>query len=595
MLLSVENIYKNYGMKELLKDVSLYLNEGDKIGIIGINGTGKSTLLRILAGYEEPDSGKTWFNPNLQISFLRQNPIMNDNNTVLEQVFEDMPEEFRMLNEYEAKTMLSKLGMNNYEQKIGALSGGQKKRTALAAALIHPADVLILDEPTNHLDSDMVAWLEEYLIKFKGGLIMITHDRYFLNRVVNRITELDKGKIYNYEANYSKYLELKALREDMAIASERKRQAILKKEYAWIMRGARARSTKAKGRIERYEELKAANGPEFDEKIEMSSVSSRLGRKTVELKHISKSFDKKEVIKDFTYTVLRNDRIGIVGRNGAGKSTLLNIISGELKPDSGSVEMGGTVKIGYFSQENQKLDNSMKVIDFIKEINNSIKTPDGVITASQMLEKFLFYPDLQYSLIGKLSGGEKRRLYLLSILMEAPNILLLDEPTNDLDIETLTILEDYLENFNGAVIAVSHDRYFLDKMAEFIFEVRSDGEIVRYTGNFSDYEANKTSEIKENAAKPKDEKQQQPKQRKLKFSYNEQREYETIAQEVENLEKEIEKCNTDMAGCSSDYAKLNEIIEKKDALEQRLSEKMERWLYLEELAEKIAGGQQEQF
>ncbi|MGE4215398.1 MAG: ABC-F family ATP-binding cassette domain-containing protein [Anaerotignaceae bacterium] len=587
MLLSAENISKNYGMKQLLNGVSIYLNEGDKIGIIGINGTGKSTLLRILAGVEEPDVGKAWFNPNLQISFLRQNPPMEDSMTVLEQVFENLPSQYRQLNEYEAKAMLSKLGITNFEQKIATLSGGQKKRVALAAALIHPADVLILDEPTNHLDSDMVTWLEGYLIKFKGGIVMITHDRYFLNRVVNHITELDKGNLYSYEANYSKYLELKAQREDMAVATERKRQAILKKEYAWIMRGARARSTKAKGRIERYEDLKSLSAPEIDEKVQLSSLSSRLGRKTIELENISKAFDGRPVINDFSYNIIRNDRIGIVGQNGAGKSTLLNIICGRLKPDSGTVDVGGTVKIGYFSQEGRELNPNERVIDFIKNISNEIKTGEGTFSASQMLEKFLFYSDLQYAKIGSLSGGEKRRLYLLSILMEAPNILLLDEPTNDLDIETLTILEDYLESFGGAVIAVSHDRYFLDKLAEFIFEVKTDGSIIRYIGNYSDYEDNRIIEEKATVCKTVEEKKETSKPKKLKFSYNEQREYETIADDVSKVEAAIEKNASDMAKAVSDYTKLNELMTQKEALEAKLSEKMERWVYLEELAEKI--------
>ncbi|MDD3570648.1 MAG: ABC-F family ATP-binding cassette domain-containing protein [Lachnospiraceae bacterium] len=590
MLLSAENISKNYGMKQLLNGVSIYLNEGDKIGIIGINGTGKSTLLRILAGVEEPDVGKAWFNPNLQISFLRQNPPMQEELTVLEQVFENLSNQFRQLNEYEAKAMLSKLGIHNFEQKIGTLSGGQKKRVALAAALIHPADVLILDEPTNHLDSDMVTWLEGYLIKFKGGIVMITHDRYFLDRVVNKITELDKGNLYSYYANYSKYLELKAQREDMAQATERKRQAILKKEYAWIMRGARARSTKAKGRIERYEELKTISSPEVDEKVQLSSLSSRLGRKTIELKNISKAFDGRTVINDFSYNIIRNDRIGIVGQNGAGKSTLLNMICGRIKPDSGAVEVGGTVKIGYFSQEGRELDLNERVIDFIKNISNEIKTGEGTFSASQMLEKFLFYPDLQYAKIGALSGGEKRRLYLLSILMDAPNILLLDEPTNDLDIETLTILEDYLESFGGAVIAVSHDRYFLDKLAEFIFEVKTDGSIIRYIGNYSDFEENRIIEEKQAVCKTVEEKKETAiKPKKLKFSYNEQREYETIADDVAKLEAAVEKNAADMEKAVSDYTKLNELMAQKEELEAKLSEKMERWIYLEELAEKIEG------
>ncbi|MCI8341676.1 MAG: ABC-F family ATP-binding cassette domain-containing protein [Firmicutes bacterium] len=588
MLLSVENVSKNYGMKELLKHVSLHVNEGEKIGIIGVNGTGKSTLLRILANEEEPDSGSTWFAPNIKIGYLRQNPAMNDSLSMLEQVVESASAKDSEIDVYEAKAMLSKLGFEDFDKKIGVLSGGQKKRVALASTLVKKNDVLILDEPTNHLDSYMAEWLENYLKKCKLGVIMITHDRYFLERVVNRIVELDKGKLYGYEANYSKYLELKAQREEMTLASERKRQAILKKEYAWIMRGARARSTKAKGRIERYEQLKAEASPETDGKVQMSSVSSRLGRKTIELENVSKSFSGKTVIKNFTYTVLKDDRIGIVGRNGAGKTTLLNLMSGALKADTGEVQKGETVKIGYFSQENQKLDETVKVIDFIKDINNSIKTDDGIVTASQMLERFLFYPDLQHSLIGNLSGGEKRRLYLLSILMEAPNILLLDEPTNDIDVETLSILEDYLEMFNGAVVAVSHDRYFLDKIANFIFEIGPQGEVVRYIGNFSDYEASKTKEEMPEKVVIKNEKQQRPRQRKLKFTFGEQREYETINDDMKKIEEKIKKCSDEMEKYVSDYTKLNDLSKEKEELELLLNEKMERWIYLEELADKIA-------
>ncbi len=586
MLLSAENINKNYGMKELLKGVDFYLEEGMKIGIIGINGTGKSTFLRILAGEEKPDSGKLWFSPNVQISFLKQNPVMDDDDSALEHIFTNLPKDFRSVKEYEARAMLSRLGVNDYEKKIGEMSGGEKKRVALAASLIHPSDVLILDEPTNHLDSFMVVWLEEYLSKFKGGLIMITHDRYFLERVANRITELDRGFLYSYEANYSKYLELKAQREEMANATERKRQAILKKELAWISRGARARTTKAKGRIERYEELKAQNAPETSEKLSISSLSERLGKKTIEINGISKSFEGKDVLNNFSYTVLRDDRIGIVGENGAGKSTLLNIISGRLQPESGLVETGETVKIGYFSQESEELPLEERVIDFIKDINNEIKTNEGTFSASKMLERFLFYPELQYAKISALSGGEKRRLFLLSILMGAPNILLLDEPTNDLDIETLSILEDYLEAFNGAVIAVSHDRYFLDKMAKFIFHVKKNGDIDRYIGNYSDYEENKIEETIENEIKEK--KETRTKERKLKFTYKEQKEYETINDDINNLEEDIETCDEEMAKFSSDYTRLRELMEKKSTLTQQLSEMMERWVYLEELAEKIS-------
>lgn len=589
MLLSAEHIAKNFGMKQLLNDVSFYLNERDRIGIIGVNGTGKSTLLKILAGIEPPDDGKIAQNPNLKITYLPQNPEMKDDFTVLEQVFDDLSAEARALNEYEAKAMLNKLGIPNFDAKIGTLSGGQRKRVALAAALIRPSDVLILDEPTNHLDSDMVCWLEQFLIRFTGGLIMVTHDRYFLERVVTRIVELSNSQLYAYEANYSKYLEMKAQREDMAEASERKRQSILRREYQWIMRGARARSTKSKGRIERYEELKDKSAPDKAETVQMASMSSRLGNKIVEMKNVSKSFGDKTVLSDFSYLFSRNDRIGIVGHNGAGKSTLLNLIAGELTADSGLVDVGTTVKFGYFKQESRTLDPEMRVFDFIHDISSEIKTNDGTFSASQMLERFLFYPDLQYAKIGRLSGGEKRRLYLLSVLMTAPNILLLDEPTNDLDIATLTILEDYLESFSGAVIAVSHDRYFLDKTADTLFEVSDSGAITIYSGSYSDYLQQRPAEVEKKAvskekATGKDA-SHQPK--KLKFSYKEQREFETIDDEIATLEEQIATCAKELNHAVSDYVRLQELTEQKEQLETALAEKMERWEYLNELAEKI--------
>ena len=447
MLLSAEHISKNYGMKQLLDDISLYLSERDKIGIVGLNGTGKSTLLKILAGKETADEGSLSANTNLQISYLPQNPLMNDDFTVLDQVFADFPLQFRELNEYEGKAMLTQLGITDFEAKVGTLSGGQRKRAALTAALIHPSDILILDEPTNHLDSEMIIWLEQYLNRYSGCLVMITHDRYFLERVVNRMVELSQGKLYTYEANYSKYLELKAQRSEIAQASERKRQAILRKEYQWITRGVKARGTKSRERIERYEELKEKSAPLVDDTVQMTTLSSRLGRKLVEISDISKSFDGRMVIDHFSYHIQRNDRIGIVGNNGAGKSTLLNMIAGKLLPDTGTVEVGSTVQLGYFSQEGRELDDDLRVYDFISGIAGEVKTTEGTFSASQMLERFLFSSDMQYTFIGKLSGGERRRLYLLSILIEAPNILLLDEPTNDLDVETLSILEDYLESF----------------------------------------------------------------------------------------------------------------------------------------------------
>lgn len=464
MLLSAEHISKNYGMKQLLSDCTLNIAEGQKLGIIGLNGTGKSTLLRILAKIEEPDEGRVTLYPNVRVSYLPQRPDMRDGLTVLEQVFCSYPPEFRELNEYEAKAILTKLGITDFSQRIGELSGGQRKRVALACALICPADVLILDEPTNHLDSDMAAWLEDRLIRFSGSVVMITHDRYFLERTVNRIVELSRGKLYFYEANYSKYLKEKLLREEIGQASERRRQSTLKREYQWIMRGARARSTKSRERIERYESLKAQSAPEADAAVSIASGASRMGKKIISLQDVSKSYGGRTVIKPFSYNLLRDDRIGIVGRNGAGKTTLLNIISGSIPPDTGTVETGSTIKIGYYSQECRELDEKARVYDFITGIAGGLETSEGFLSASKMLERFLFAADMQYSAIGKLSGGEKRRLNLLSILMTAPNVLILDEPTNDLDIPTLGILEDYLEDFPGAVIAVSHDRYFLDRV-----------------------------------------------------------------------------------------------------------------------------------
>lgn len=590
MLLSAENISKNYGMKQLLDGVSVYLNEGDRIGIIGINGTGKSTLLKILAGTVHPDSGNISSKPNLQISYLPQDPEMNGEFTVIEQVLADMPSEYREIRDYEARSMLNKLGITDFSAKISTLSGGQRKRVALASALIHPADVLVLDEPTNHLDSEMVTWLENWLNKFSGGIVMITHDRYFLERVVTRITELSRGKLYTYEANFSKYLELKSQREEMAEASERKRQSVLRREYQWIMRAARARGTKSKDRIERYHALKEQSAPEYDDTVKISALSSRLGKKTIELKNVSKSYGSRKVIDDFSYNVLRNDRIGIIGHNGAGKSTLLNMIAGRIKPDSGEVETGETVKTGYFTQTSSELDPDKKVFDFIHDISDSVKTSEGTFSASQMLERFLFYPDLQQSMIGRLSGGEKRRLYLLSILMEAPNVLLLDEPTNDLDIETLRILEDYIEEFPGAVISVSHDRYYLDKTAESIFEVEDNGHVSCYTGNYSDYAekaAEKKKTEKETVRTANSQSENAKKQHALKFSFKEQREYETIDADIENLENQIAECERKMALQTSDYVKLQELMDKKAKLEEELENKTERWIYLNDLADRI--------
>ena len=588
MLLSAEHLSINFGSRQLLDDVNFYLNEGDKVGVIGINGTGKSTFLKVLSGVTEPDGGTISRNPNVQISLLPQNPVMDEGATVLEQVFLHFPAAFRALNEYEAKAMLNRLGITDFSQKVGTLSGGQRKRVALAAALIHPADVLILDEPTNHLDSEMVAWLEDWLRRFKGGLVMVTHDRYFLERVVNHITELSRGKLYHYEANYSKYLELREQRQEMAEASERKRQSILRVEREWIMRGCRARTTKSKERIQRYEALLDQDAPETDENVQMAAASSRLGKKIIELHDVSKSFDGRPIVSHFSYNLLRSDRIGIVGRNGAGKSTLLHLIAGELAPDSGTVEVGATVKIGHFSQEGRELDLTQRVYDFIHDIADEVKTDEGTFSANQMMERFLFPGDLQSVPIGRLSGGERRRLYLLSVLMEAPNVLLLDEPTNDLDVTTLSILEDYLQGFPGPILAVSHDRFFLDKLAESIFEVRGDGEIDRFTGNWSDWQAKRREA---EAPAPKAEKTkpapERPRERKLKFSFKEQREFETIDDDLAQLEADIAACQAEQAACGSDYVKLQELQARQTELEAALEEKTERWVYLNELKEQI--------
>lgn len=588
MLLSAEHLSINFGSRQLLDGVNFYLNEGDKAGIIGINGAGKSTFLKVLAGLTEADGGRIARDPNVQVSFLAQNPPMQTGATVLEQVFLHFPAEFRALNEYEARAMLTRLGITDMEQKVETLSGGQRKRVALAAALIYPADVLILDEPTNHLDTEMVAWLEEWLGRFKGGVVMVTHDRYFLERVVNHITELDRGKLYHYEANYSRYLELKAQRAEMAQASERKRQSILRVEREWIMRGCRARSTKSRERIQRYEELLDREAPEAEESVRLAAASSRLGKKIIEIHGISKAYDGRAVVEDFSYNLLRGDRIGIVGRNGAGKTTLLRLMAGELAPDRGSVDLGTTVKIGHFSQEGRELDLDQRVYDFIHDIAGEVRTDEGTFSASQMLERFLFPSDLQSVPIGRLSGGERRRLYLLSVLMAAPNVLLLDEPTNDLDVMTLSILEDYLQGFPGPILMVSHDRFLLDKLAESIFEVR-DGQILRYTGNWSDWQAKRREEEQpKREEKPKPAPAERPRsERKLKFSYKEQREFETIDGELAALEEEIARCQAQQGECGSDYVQLQKLQAQEEELQARLEERTERWLYLTELKEKI--------
>ena len=588
MLLTAEKLFRNYGDKALLDGVTLYLNPGDKVGLIGVNGTGKSTLLKVLAGAETPDAGRVSTDPNVQLAYLPQTPQMDDGATVMEAVFAGLPEGIRQVHEYEARTILTRLGIPDPGQRVGELSGGQRKRVALASVFVRPADVLVLDEPTNHLDSGMVEWLEQRLMRFNGALVMVTHDRYFLDRVTNKIGELSHGKLYLYEANYSKYLSLKAERLEMAQASERKRQALLRRETEWIMRGCRARSTKSVERIARYEALKAQDAPETDGTVTMTAAASRLGRKTIALEHVSKSFGGRTVIRDFSYTILRDDRVGIVGPNGAGKSTLLNLIAGSLAPDEGTVDVGGTVKLGYFTQEGRDMDMNQRPWDYIREIAPSVRTEEGTFSATQMLERFLFTPDLQYSKIGRLSGGERRRLYLLGILMAAPNILLLDEPTNDLDVETLTILEDYLDAFPGAVIAVSHDRYFLDKLAGAIFEVRPGGEVRQYPGNFGDYLRRRPPEEKPAAAPKKaPAPRQSTRPEKLKFSFKEQREYDTIDADIAALEEQITACEAEIAENASDYVKLQALTARREELSAQLDFKMERWVYLNDLAEKI--------
>lgn len=601
-ILTVENLTKSYTDRLLFDKTSFYLQEGEKVGVIGINGTGKSTLLKIMAGLEEPDEGKVITANHIVIQYLSQNPIFEAEDTVLESVMKGYFGEDTDLwtIESDAKAMLMKLGVLDFTQKTGQLSGGQKKRLALVSVLIHPCDILILDEPTNHLDNTMADWLEDYLKAWRGALVMITHDRYFLDSVSNRIVEIDHGKIYSYEENYSGFLKLKAEREDMEMATERKRQSILRKEIEWMMRGARARSTKQKAHIARYEALKEQSGIQSEAKLEMSSISTRLGKTTVELEHINKSYGEKTVIRDFSYIFLKNDRIGFIGKNGCGKTTLMKIIEGRLEADSGERMIGQTVKIGYYTQEIETdeqagiayMNPKDCVIDYIKNTAEYVRTQDGLVSASSMLERFLFLPEQQYSPIEKLSGGEKRRLNLLRVLMEAPNVLILDEPTNDLDISTLQILEDYLDLYEGIVIVVSHDRYFLDRVVTRIFEFQEDGTLKQYEGGYTDYcnrkEIEKVDIISEKiGVKNKKEGNQKQKTQKLKFSYQEQRDYESIEDEIEQLENQILQIEEDMTGCTSDFVKLNELMQQKENAEQQLEKKMMRWEYLEELAEKI--------
>ncbi len=591
IILSAEKISKSFSEKPLLRDASLYLDRDDKIGVIGINGTGKSTFLNILAGKEVPDAGKITKTHGSTISYLEQNPVVDANLSLIQNIFKDSDEKTKQIKEYEAKSILTKLGFADVDMSAEKLSGGEKKRVAIARALVNPCDVLILDEPTNHLDNQMVLWLENYLKSYSGVVVMVTHDRYFLDRVANRIVEIDGGALYTYSGNYSKFLELKAQREEMNAATQRKNRSLFRKELEWMQRGARARGTKSKSRIERFESLGDGLAAPA-EKLEMDSVSTRLGRKTIEAINISKSFGGRCLIKNFSYIVMRDARIGIIGDNGCGKSTLMKMLVGVLQPDAGEVVRGDTVQIGYLSQEWDAPPEHMRVIDYIKESGSEIATKDGTISASKMLERFLFPPDLQWNPVSKLSGGEKRRLYLLKVLMQAPNILFLDEPTNDLDIETLTILEDYLESFNGAVVTISHDRYFLDKVVDTIFELR-DGELRQYMGGYSDYLCAATVPEERSADKPlaKSEKPRAPKQAKLRFTFAEGREFEAIDSELEALEKKLTFTKEEIERNASDYEKLAALLEEKERLEAELARKMDRWVYLNDLAEKIKANQ----
>ena len=633
-LITLENISKSYSEKILANNVSLGINEGEKIGLIGVNGTGKSSFLKIVAGVEEPDEGTVTKGNRVRIEYLAQTPDYDDNATVLEQVFKGNSEEMRILREYEellekidkgevkendserliklqgkidalnlwdmeseAKNVLTKLGITNFEEKVGNLSGGQKKRIMLAAALITPCELLILDEPTNHLDNETISWLEEYLNSRKGALLMITHDRYFLDRVTNRILELDRGRLFSYDGNYSVFLEKKMERIAIEKASEEKRQNLMRKELAWVRRGAKARTTKQKARLQRFDELVNQEGFIENENIEISVMGTRLGKKIIEIEHLNKRFGDKKIVDDFNYIVLRSDRIGIVGPNGIGKSTLMGMIEGKVKPDSGEIIKGETVKIACFSQEDTHMHPEMRAIDYIKEAGEYLQTATGErITASQMCEKFLFDGTLQWTMIGMLSGGERRRLHLLRVLMEAPNVLLLDEPTNDLDIETLNRLEDYLDDFGGVVITVSHDRYFLDRVCNKIFSYEGNGKIDIYTGNYGDYLLSKEEEAVNNKEKEvavdKNKKESSVDKNKnkgkvLKFSFKEQREFETIDEEIMTLEEKIEELDSLMAKHASEYGRLQELIEEKANVEEELAFKYERWEYLNELAAQI--------
>lgn len=603
-LLTMEHITKAYTDRVLLNDVAFSINENEKIGVIGINGMGKSTLLKVTAGIEPYDEGKISMGKQVKICYLPQTPEFEEGTTVLRAAIADNVNELNQWTiEADARSMLNQLGFYDYDEKVEHMSGGQKKRIALVNALLTPADILILDEPTNHLDNAMSEWLEEYLIGFRGAILMVTHDRYFLDRVATRIVEVDQGKLYSYPGNYSEFVKLKAERQDMALATERKRKSLLRTELEWLGRGARARSTKQKAHIDRIKAMQEIKDIQEEKRVVLDSVASRMGNKTIELENVSKSYDNRKLISDYSYIFLKNDRIGIIGPNGCGKTTLLKIINGIVRPDSGTIEIGQTIRIGYFSQENEYMDASMKVIDYVKEVGEYVTTSDGKITASQMLERFLFDGAMQWSKIEKLSGGEKRRLYLMRVLMSAPNVLILDEPTNDLDIQTLTILEDYLDHFDGIIITVSHDRYFLDRIVNRIFSFEGDGKVRQFEGGYSDYLIRKELEgldtevslkghaaaTEEQSTKGESSSKDTWKQRKskLKFTYKEQREFETIDDDIAKLEEKLETLDAQIAANATNSVKLRELMDKKEEAGNELDEKMERWVYLNDLNEKI--------
>lgn len=602
-LLTMEHVSKAYTDRVLLDDVGFGINENEKIGVIGINGMGKSTLLKVVAGIEESDAGTISMGNQVKICYLPQTPVFEEGTTILRAATEGNYDELnRWTIEAEAKSMLNQLGFTDYDEKVEHMSGGQKKRVALVRALLTPADILVLDEPTNHLDNEMSEWLEEYLIQFRGAILMVTHDRYFLDRVVNRIVEVDHGKLYNYPGNYSEFVRLKAERQNMELATERKRKSLLRTELEWLYRGARARSTKQKAHIDRIHAMQEMKDIQEEKRVMLDSVASRMGNKTIELSGICKSYGEKKLIEDFSYIFIKKDRIGIIGHNGCGKSTLLKIINGIVKPDAGTIEIGQTIKIGYFSQENEYMDESLRVIDYVKEAGEYIATSDGKITASQMLERFLFDGAMQWSRIEKLSGGEKRRLYLLQVLMEAPNVLILDEPTNDLDIQTLTILEDYLDHFDGIILIVSHDRYFLDRTVNRIFAFEGDGKLRQSEGGYSDYlirvelekpndgqtdAGNGAGTVSGQTGESDSKKTWKQREKKLKFSYKEQREYETIDEDIAKLEEKIEKLDQEMVKNATNSVKLSELMKEKEEAEAALEEKMDRWVYLNDLAEQI--------